>query len=68
MNRFDRLFHPRAMAVIGVSLSHDRHPANVIFNKIHLRYPVHVYAVNPKGGELQGQPVYPRLADIPEPE
>lgn len=54
------------MAVIGVSLSNDRHPANVIFNKNLLRYPVRVYAVNPKGGRLQGEKVYTDLSHIDE--
>jgi len=61
------LFEPRAMAVVGVSHTNDRHPANVVFNKNHLRYPVRVYPVNPYGGELQGEKVYGRVSDIPEP-
>jgi acyl-CoA synthetase (NDP forming) len=61
-----KLFEPKAMAVIGVSLTKDRHPANVIFNKNHLRYPVSVYPVNPRGGDLQGETVYARIGDIPE--
>jgi len=47
--KFEKLFNPKTIAVIGISLSNDRHPANVIYNKIHLRYPVQVYAVNPVG-------------------
>jgi acyl-CoA synthetase (NDP forming) len=54
------------MAVIGVSLTNDRHPANVIFNKIHLRYPITVYPMNPKGGNLQGEPVFTDLSQLPE--
>ena len=38
------------MAVIGLSLSNERHPANIIYNKNYFRYPVKVYGVNPKGG------------------
>ena len=63
---FTKLFEPKTMAVIGVSLTNDRHPANVIYNKNHLRYPVNVYAVNPHGGDLLGEKVYPRLGEIPE--
>ena len=62
---FQPLFKPKSLAVVGVSLTNDRHPANVIFNKAHLRYPVKVYPVNPRGGELQGQTVYKRVSDIP---
>lgn len=62
---FRALFKPKTMAVVGVSLSNDRHPANVIFHKLLLRYAVTVYAVNPKGGRLQREKVYKRLSDIP---
>jgi len=37
------------MAVVGVSLSNDRNPANAVFQKLLLRYPVEVFAVNAKG-------------------
>ena len=62
---FQRLFQPRTVAVIGVSLERDRHPANVIFNKINLRYPVDVFPVNPRGGDLFGQKVYSGIEAIP---
>ena len=32
------LFRPKSIAVLGVSLSNDRHPANVIYDKINLRF------------------------------
>jgi acyl-CoA synthetase (NDP forming) len=64
---FKRLFQPKTAAVIGVSLKRERHPANVIFNKIHLRYPVDVFAVNPGGGDLFGQTVYTGIQEIPQP-
>ncbi len=54
------------MAVVGVSLSNDRHPANVIFHKLLLRYPVDVFAVNPKGGNLQREKIFKRLSEIPQ--
>ena len=63
---FQALFEPKSMAVIGVSLNNDRHPANVIYNKTHLRYPVEVFPVNPRGGVLQGEKVFTRMSEIPE--
>ncbi|NVM26547.1 MAG: CoA-binding protein [Desulfobacterales bacterium] len=63
---FRALFEPKSMAVIGVSLSNDRHPANVIYYKNHLRYPVKVFPVNPRGGVLQGERVFAHLSEIPE--
>lgn len=64
---FKRLFQPKTVAVIGVSLKRERHPANVIFNKIHLRYPVDVFAVNPGGGDLFGRKVYTSIRNLPRP-
>jgi acetyltransferase len=59
------LFKPKTMAVIGVSLTNDRHPANVIYNKNYLRLKAEVFPVNNRGGILQGEKVYPRISDIP---
>ena len=59
------LFKPETMAVIGVSASQDNHPANVIYNKNHLRYPVKTFPVNPKGGILNRETVYPSVESIP---
>ncbi len=57
---FTPLFHPKTIAVLGVSLTNDRHPANVIYNKIHLRYPVKVYPI--RNGTKQHQGRYPYAA------
>ena len=59
------LFEPKSLAVIGVSLSNDRHPANIVYNKAHLRYPINVFAVNPHGGVLFGEKVYTDISEIP---
>lgn len=59
------LFRPKSMAVIGVSLNNERHPANVIYNKNNLRQQVKVFAVNERGGNLQGESVYPSVSAIP---
>ena len=63
---YKRLLEPQSMAVIGVSLHNNRHPANIIYRKNRLRYPVKVFAVNPKGGQIQGERLYERPEDIPE--
>jgi len=63
---FRKLFKPKTMAIVGVSLDNDRHPANVVFNKNQLRYPVKVFAVNPRGGILQGEKVFAHISEIPE--
>ena len=64
--KFQSLFEPKAMAVVGVSLNNDRHPANVIYNKTNLRYPVKVFPVNPKRTEIRGLQCYPSVLEIEE--
>ena len=54
------------MAVIGVSLKNNRHPANVIYNKNNLRYPVKVFPVNPNGGVLHGEKIFSHISEITE--
>jgi acetyltransferase len=63
---FKALFRPKTIAVIGVSLTHDRHPANVIYNKNNLRHQAEVFAVNQRGGVLQGKTVYRHISEIPQ--
>jgi acyl-CoA synthetase (NDP forming) len=58
------LFKPSTMAVIGVSTSQDNHPANVIYNKNNLRYPVKTFPVNPKGGILNRETLYQSVGHI----
>lgn len=60
------LFEPTTMAVIGVSMTNDSHPANVIFHKNYLRYPVKTYGVNPRGGVHKEARIFSRIGDIPE--
>jgi acetyltransferase len=63
--KFQSLFKPETMAVIGVSSTNDRHPANVIYNKNYHRYPVKVFPVNSRGGTFQGQEVFSSVSEIP---
>ncbi|MBU0482981.1 MAG: CoA-binding protein [Proteobacteria bacterium] len=63
---FDIFFRPRTMAVIGVSTSNDLHPANVVYSKNLLRYPVKIFPVNPKGGTLLNQTIYRSISEIDE--
>jgi acyl-CoA synthetase (NDP forming) len=62
---FKALFKPKILAVIGVSLHNDRHPANVIYYKNNLRFQAEVFPVNDRGGILQGETVYARISDVP---
>ena len=60
------LFEPKTMAVIGVPFSNDRHPANIIYNKAHLRYALKVFAVNHRGGSLLGESVFTDISEMPQ--
>jgi acetate---CoA ligase (ADP-forming) len=62
----NRIFKAKTMAVIGVSSQNDSHPANVIYNKNHFRYPLKVYPVNPKGGTIKREPLYRDISEIPD--
>jgi acyl-CoA synthetase (NDP forming) len=59
------IFEPRRVAVIGVSLSSPFHPANIVFNKNYYGYEAEVFAINPRGGELERRPVYKSVREIP---
>ncbi len=63
---FRTLFEPKTMAVVGLSLSNERHPANIIYNKNYFRYPVKVFGVNPKGGTYHKEKIYTSISEIPE--
>jgi acyl-CoA synthetase (NDP forming) len=63
---FKALFEPQTMAVVGISLTNDSHPANVIYYKNYLRYPVKTYGVNPRGGVHKDERIFARIGDIPE--
>ncbi|MBN1165101.1 MAG: CoA-binding protein [Candidatus Krumholzibacteriota bacterium] len=63
---FRTMFEPKTMAVIGLSLQNERHPANIIYNKNFFRYPVKVYPVNPRGGIYHKEKVFTSVSEIPE--
>ena len=63
---FKALFEPKTMAVVGISLTNDSHPANVIYYKNYLRYPVKTFGVNPRGGMHKEERIFARISDIPE--
>ena len=63
--QFTSLLKPESIAVFGVSLSNDSHPANVIYSKLLLRYPVKVYPINPRGGRLRRDRVYTDISEVP---
>lgn len=67
MYDFNPMLRPKTVAVIGVSRSNAMHPANVIYDKLDLRYPVRVFPVNPKGGRIRNQDVFKDVSEVPDP-
>ena len=63
------LFRPQnAIAVVGVSTTNWMNPGTVVWRKNYFMPGTkhNVYGVNPKGGIIDGQPLFETLEDIPE--
>jgi predicted CoA-binding protein len=56
----------RRIAVTGVSRHPERHGANVVYRRLRDRG-YDVYPVNPNADEVEGDPAYHALADVPPP-
>ena len=54
----------RVWAVVGASTNRDKY-GNRVFRSLHSAG-YKVYPVNPHGGELEGVPIYPTLASLPQ--
>ena len=61
-----KFFHPRSIAVIGVSTNENAFGTMYLKALLHFGYPGKLYPVNPKGGSLFGLTFFPTLADIPD--
>ena len=63
------IFHPQSIAVAGASTNPLRWFINEFYIEplLKMGYPGQVYAINPKGGEIMGLPVYRSLRDVPGP-
>ena len=60
-----RIFHPRAVAVIGASAEDGKIGNSVMKNLINGGYPGEIYPVHPKADEILGKKVYKSVLDIP---
>ncbi len=61
----DFLFHPRSVALAGVTVTNPEHWTRTFFESLVEFGCTPLYPVNPKGGEIEGYKVYLRLKDIP---
>src|SRR5512136_463043 len=63
----DYMFHPRSIAIVGISADLDKFWVKMIYLDalVQSGYPGRIYLVNPKGGELDGLPIYRTLTEVP---
>ena len=63
------MFHPRSIAVVGISADLPKMWIKRLYldSLLTNKYPGTIYLVNPRGGEMEGLPVYPSLRDVPGP-
>jgi acetyltransferase len=65
IRNLDRLFRPKSVAVIGASATVGK-LGNTVFRAVRSAgFEEPVYAVNPKGGEIEGHRVYATIAALP---
>lgn len=65
----EHLFHPRSVAVAGASTDPTRWYINEFYIEplLKMGYQGKIYPINPRGGEIQGLPVYRSLKEAPAP-
>jgi acetyl coenzyme A synthetase (ADP forming)-like protein len=63
----ERLFSPRSIAVIGASKTAGKVGHYIVSNLVQGGFAGPIVLVNQAGGELCGLPLYPQLADYPDP-
>jgi acetate---CoA ligase (ADP-forming) len=61
------LFHPKSVAVVGVSRGREKVGYSLFANLVTGGFPGAIYGVNPAGGELLGRPLFPSVEAIPGP-
>lgn len=66
LQRMERFFEAKRVAVVGVSDGPENLGRAMIGNLIEFRFMGAVYAVGPKGGSFWGHKIYPSVRDLPE--
>jgi acetyltransferase len=66
VRNLDKLFNPRSVAVIGASTDETRVGGVLARNIVRAGYRGRIMPVNPHHREIQGLPVYPDVAHLPE--
>ena len=63
--QLERIFHPKRLAVIGVSAGSLGFGSRTIQTLLHFGYQGEIYPVNPKGGTISGLKIFKTLEEIP---
>ncbi|MHA2360164.1 MAG: CoA-binding protein, partial [Candidatus Thorarchaeota archaeon] len=66
MTGLKTMLNPKVTAVVGVSTSNPFSPGNVIFRKLAFENGLPTYPINPKGGTVEGVPVYTSISAAPD--
>ncbi|MBV2365072.1 acetate--CoA ligase family protein [Streptomonospora nanhaiensis] len=66
LGAMERIFKPRAIAIIGASNEAGKIGNSVIRNIVDGGYAGHVYPINPKADEVYGRTAYKSIADAPD--
>jgi len=64
---FEHFFQPKSVAVIGASREPGSVGHSIFRNMLSYGFKGEVFGINPKGGEVLGQPLYPNLAAAGKP-
>jgi acetate---CoA ligase (ADP-forming) len=62
-----KFFYPHRLAVVGVSEDPANLAQGIVANLLHFQFQGKIFLVGRRPGNLWGLPIYPRLADLPEP-
>ena len=62
-----KFFYPRRVAVVGVSETPANLAQGIVANLLHFKYQGKIFLVGRRPGASFGLPIFPSLADLPEP-
>ncbi|MQA96929.1 MAG: CoA-binding protein [Streptosporangiales bacterium] len=65
LEKMNRIFHPRSIAVIGASDQAGKIGNSVMKNLVDGGYAGAIYPINPKASEILGLTAYPSIGDVP---
>ena len=62
---FERIFHPRRVAVAGVSAEGFGFGRGIFLSLLAMNFDGELLPVNPRGGEIRGRKIYRCVEEIP---